>query len=87
LSELSDRLHIAARSTTEVIDALESRHLVARRPDRDDRRAILVEVTEHGAEILDAIRAARGTEVERAFGPLTPADRADLARIPNKLRR
>lgn len=32
LSELSDHLHIAARSTTEVIDALESRHLVARGP-------------------------------------------------------
>ncbi len=86
LSELSDSLHIAARSTTEVIDALESRHLVARRPDPDDRRATLVEVTEHGTGVLDAIRAGRGTEAERAFGQLTPADRADLARILRKLR-
>jgi len=87
LSELSDRLQIAARSTTEVIDALESRHLVARRPDPDDRRATLVEVTEHGTGVLEAIRAARGTEAERAFGQLTPADRADLARILRKLRK
>ena len=86
LSELSDRLHIAARSTTEVIDALESVHLVARRPDPDDRRATLVEVTEHGTGVLEAIRAARGTEAERAFGQLSPADRADLGRILNKLR-
>jgi DNA-binding MarR family transcriptional regulator len=86
LSELSDHLHIAARSTTEVIDALESRQLVARRPDPQDRRAILVEVTEHGTGVLEAIRAARGTEAERAFGQLTPADRADLARILRKLR-
>ena len=39
LSELSDRLHIAARSATEVIDALQARGLVERRPDPDDRRA------------------------------------------------
>ena len=86
LSELSDHLHIAARSTTEVIDALESRHLVARRPDPDDRRATLVEVTEHGTGVLDAVRAARGSEAERAFSELTPDDRADLARILRKLR-
>lgn len=86
LSELSGHLHIAARSTTEVIDALEARRLVARRPDPDDRRAILVEVTEHGSGILEAIHTARGTEAERAFGRLTPADRTDLARILRKLR-
>ena len=86
LSELSDRLQIAARSTTEVVDALESRDLIGRRPDPDDRRATLVEVTEHGRSVLDAMRAARGTEAERAFGRLTRADRADLARILRKLR-
>jgi len=83
LSELSDRLHIAPRSTTEVIDALESRGLVQRRPDPGDRRATLVEVTGHGASVLDAIR---GTEAERVFGRLNRADRAHLARILRKLR-
>ncbi len=72
LSELSDHLHIAARSTTEVVDALESRGLVERRPDPGDRRATLVEVTGHGASVLDAIRAARGTEAERVFDRLKP---------------
>jgi DNA-binding MarR family transcriptional regulator len=86
LSELSDHLRIAPRSATEVVDALESRGLVLRRPDPGDRRATLVEVTGHGAEVLDAIRAARGTEAERVFGRLSPADRAHLARILRKLR-
>jgi DNA-binding MarR family transcriptional regulator len=86
LSELSEHLRIAARSATEVIDALESRQLVARQPDPDDRRAILAELTDHGVSVLDAIRAARGTETERVFRQLTRADRADLARILGKLR-
>src|SRR4029078_6668440 len=36
LSELSDHLHIAPRSTTEVADALEGRDLVRRRADPGD---------------------------------------------------
>jgi DNA-binding MarR family transcriptional regulator len=86
LSELSDHLRIAPRSTTEVVDALESRDLVRRRPDPGDRRATLVEATEHGASVLAAIRAARGNEAERVFGRLNEADRAHLARILRQLR-
>ncbi|HEV2373661.1 MAG TPA: MarR family transcriptional regulator [Streptosporangiaceae bacterium] len=86
LSELSGKLHIAARSTTEVVDALEARGLAGRRPDPGDRRATLVEVTEHGAGVLDAIREARGTEAERVFDRLSRTDRAHLARILRKLR-
>jgi len=85
LSELSDHLRIAPRTATEVADALEARTLVRRRADPGDRRAILVEVTEHGASVLGEIRAAPG-EAGRVFGRLTPADRADLARILGKLR-
>jgi DNA-binding MarR family transcriptional regulator len=86
LSELSDRLKIAARSTTEVIDALQARELAGRRPDPDDRRATLVELTEHGVQVLNDIREARGSESERAFGRLSPTDQAALAAILRKLR-
>ena len=86
LSALSDHLRIAARSATEVADALETRGLVERRPDPDDRRATLVELTEHGTSVLDAIRAVSGTAAERAFDRLSPADRVHLARILRKLR-
>jgi DNA-binding MarR family transcriptional regulator len=86
LSELSDHLHIAARSGTEVTDALESRGLVRRRSDPADRRATLVELTEHGDTVLDAIREARGTEAERVFDRLSQTDQAHLARILRRLR-
>ena len=86
LSELSDHLQIAARTATEVVDALQAGDLVRRRADPSDRRATLVEVTEHGARVLAEIRATRGTEAGRIFGRLSPADRAELARILSKLR-
>jgi DNA-binding MarR family transcriptional regulator len=86
LSALSDHLQIAPRTATEVVDALESRDLVRRRADPGDRRATLVEVTERGAGVMAEIRSTRGTEAGRIFGRLSPADRADLARILSKLR-
>jgi DNA-binding MarR family transcriptional regulator len=81
LSELSDHLHIAPRSTTEVVDDLQQRGLVERRPDPADRRATLVALTGAGAEASRAIAEARQAEAERFFGALSPADRADLGRI------
>ncbi len=86
MSVLSEHLHIAARSTTEVVDALESRGLVERRPDPGDRRATLAELTEHGASVMSAIRAARGTEAERLFDRLSATEKASLARMLRKLR-
>ena len=86
LSELSDRLQIAPRSATEVVDKLQARGLVRRRADPDDRRATLVDVTDHGADVLTEIRATHGTEAGRVFGRLSPADRAELARILSELR-
>ena len=86
LSELSDRLQIAPRTATEVVDALQARDLVRRRADPGDRRAILVEVTERGAGVLAEIRATRGAEAGRTFGRLSPGERAELARILSELR-
>jgi DNA-binding MarR family transcriptional regulator len=86
LSELSDHLRIAPRSTTEVVDALQERGLVERRPDPADRRATLVALTEEGRRVGQAISAARAAEGERFFGDLDVVDRAHLSRILRRLR-
>jgi DNA-binding MarR family transcriptional regulator len=81
LSELSEHLRIAARSATEVVDDLQERGLVERRPDPADRRATLVALTGEGTEAGRAIAEARRAEAARFFGALSPADRTDLGRI------
>jgi DNA-binding MarR family transcriptional regulator len=86
LSELSERLHIAPRSTTEVVDALETDGLVAREPDETDRRATLVALTEHGADVGRQLSEARAAEAEAFFGRLDDHDRAELRRILEALR-
>lgn len=86
LGALSDYLRIVPRSATEVIDALEAARLVERRPDPDDRRAILVALTNRGDEVAAGIRAARAAEAEGFFARLEETDRASLARILRTLR-
>ncbi|GAB3070604.1 MarR family winged helix-turn-helix transcriptional regulator [Micromonospora schwarzwaldensis] len=83
---LAEHLHIAPRSATEVVDGLQERGLVERRPDPGDRRATLVAPTAAGERVGAAIRAARATEAERFFGVLDPGDRAELTRILRRLR-
>jgi DNA-binding MarR family transcriptional regulator len=81
LSELSEHLRIAARSGTEVVDDLQERGLVERRPDPGDRRATLVALTGKGTAAGQAIAEARRAEAARFFGALSADDRAELARI------
>jgi DNA-binding MarR family transcriptional regulator len=86
LSQLSEHLRIAARSATEVVDGLQDRGLVERLPDPHDRRATLVRLTDQGAELGAAIRAARAAEAEGVFSKISESDRAELARILRQLR-
>ncbi|MFH5209893.1 MarR family winged helix-turn-helix transcriptional regulator [Antrihabitans sp. NCIMB 15449] len=85
LRDLTDHLHIAARSTTEVVDALEDRGLVERVQDSADRRATLVALTAEGTSTAVAIAGAREAEAEAFFGALDESDREHLTRILGKL--
>jgi DNA-binding MarR family transcriptional regulator len=86
LSDLSHHLHIAPRSATEVVDALEAQALVIRSPDPADRRAVLLTLTSAGADVATQLGAARQTEAETFFARLTEADRTTLAGILRTLR-
>jgi DNA-binding MarR family transcriptional regulator len=81
LSAIAERLHIAPRSATEVVDALESRGLVERRPDPDDRRATSVVPTPEGLRLHALLDEARRTAADELFARLDAGDRAELDRI------
>jgi DNA-binding MarR family transcriptional regulator len=86
LSTLADHLRIAPRSATEVVDDLQSRGLVERLPDPDDRRAVLVRLTTDGMRVNGEIQKAREAATAQIFAGLDPEDRRDLSRVLGKLR-
>ncbi|MPV49064.1 winged helix DNA-binding protein [Pseudactinotalea sp. HY160] len=84
LSDLAARLRIAARSVTEVVDALCEKGLVQRRPSPTDRRATAVELTEAGARLHEDL-AARRPNAADLFAPLTEREREQLHALLSKL--
>lgn len=80
-SAIAERLRIAPRSATEVIDALEARGLVRREPDPGDRRATRVVPTEEGTRLSAVLGHTRRHESEELLAGLSAHDRAELDRI------
>ncbi|TMR94271.1 MarR family winged helix-turn-helix transcriptional regulator [Nonomuraea basaltis] len=77
--EAAQRLGIDRTTMVGLLDGLERKKLVGRRPHPDDRRKNMVELTEHGRETLDgATRAVDGAE--EAFLAGLPGDDARLIR-------
>ena len=79
MTEIADRLGIAPRSLTTVVDALEQAGLVRREIDPRNRRAILLRLTEGGVAVRDDLREARRRAAEDLFAPLSDDQRRTLA--------
>lgn len=69
-TRLGKGLMLSSAGVTSRIDRLERRGLVRRLPDPDDRRGVIVELTDKGLEVVDAAVAA-----------LTKSDRELLERL------
>jgi len=85
LSDLADRLRIANRSVTEVVDSLEGKGLVQRAPSPTDRRAVVVSLTESGAHMMSEIAGARSAAGQAFLEPLSEQERATLSTLLARL--
>src|ERR671930_2733581 len=63
MSDLARLTHQSAASLTGVVDRLLEKRLVARGRPQEDRRQVMVSVTERGRELLYMIKRARRDEV------------------------
>jgi len=68
VSELAERLLLRHHSTVELIDRLGRLGLVARRPDPQDRRRVLVALTAKAGHLLEELSATHLEEIRR-LGP------------------
>jgi DNA-binding MarR family transcriptional regulator len=76
LTELAGRANMTVPSMAELVDELQMRGYVERRPDPSDGRAKLVRLTRKGKRILtEALRAVE--EIERAYAQAVGQERYD----------
>ncbi|WP_308117988.1 MarR family winged helix-turn-helix transcriptional regulator [Streptomyces buecherae] len=84
IGEIAKLTGLTSGSATRLVDRLERAGLVARQPDPDDRRKMLVTLTAHRAPDVEAAWAEPGRAFDRALDDFTDPE---LAVIERYLRR
>ena len=80
MSDLAEALHCDNSNVTGIVDRLEDRGLVERRPGEHDRRVKMLLITERGAQVRAGL-AARLDEPPEALANLSPEDQRALRDI------
>ena len=76
---------LSSAGVTSRIDRLERRGLVRRLPDPDDRRGVIVELTDQGLEVVDAAVAALAINDRQLLERLDAQEIAELEAVLRKL--
>lgn len=83
--DLSARLGIHRNAMVSVVDDLEQRGLVSRKPHPSDRRAFAVTLTDAGRTLLPSLDAQGRAQEDELTAGLSAADRAALLRLLQKV--
>jgi DNA-binding MarR family transcriptional regulator len=79
VGQLATAAGVRPTTLTSLLDRLERRGLLVRRPSPDDRRSLLVELTADGRSVARRVVRAIGDLERRALGPLSEEQRLALA--------
>lgn len=71
LSQLADRMRVKPSSITVMIDRLEKTGFVERQADPNDRRIVLVQLTDKGLDIIQQTIEIRGKVMNQLFRDLS----------------
>jgi DNA-binding MarR family transcriptional regulator len=82
---IAERAIVSSASATSVLDTLEKRGLLVRRPHPDDGRKLVIDLTDAGRAIIDQVLPGIHTLETRVLSALTPAERAQLMRLLSKV--
>jgi MarR family transcriptional regulator, 2-MHQ and catechol-resistance regulon repressor len=85
LRVLRRRLGWSKAGATEVVDTLEARGLALRRRLPQDRRAVVVDLTPVGSQLVERIFPEHASRVASAFGALDDVEKRSLAELCRKL--
>ena len=87
VSDLAAVERVRPQSMAQTVAELESEGLVSRRPDPDDRRRALVELTDQGRTTLAADRQREGWLAEAIASDMTPDEQRTLREAVELMRR
>src|SRR4051812_29985195 len=85
LGEVQRRILVSSGGVTYLVDRLEQRKLVERRPCESDRRARYATLTPDGHALIERIFPDHAKAIEHAVGGLSPDDQQEATALLKKL--
>jgi DNA-binding MarR family transcriptional regulator len=82
---LAKRMELSSGAMTNRLDRLEEADLIHRLPDPDDRRGVVVELTEHGHDVYRSAVGAQAKKEQLLASALTKKERAQLNALLRRL--
>jgi DNA-binding MarR family transcriptional regulator len=86
-SQLAERERVTPPSMNRTLNGLEEAGLVARTPDPDDARKVIVTITAAGIHLITETRRLRTAWFSQRVAELSPSERAALEAVIPVLRR
>ncbi len=84
--QLAQRLLISRPSVTGLLDTLQAKGLIERLPHADDRRRVLVRLTDDGMRMLESHYGVHYAEMNELFADLDDDDKAQLVMLLRRVR-
>ncbi len=84
-TDFASSLMLTSSGTTKRLDRLEQAGLIARQPDPDDRRGIIITLTAAGSSLIDKLTTAHMENERHLLGSLSDAEQRRLADLLRKL--
>ena len=85
IQNIGKKILLASSSLTYVIDKLESKGLVSRKPCETDRRVIFTAITEDGRKLMDEIFPLNEKDIEKIFQALEPSELEQYVELVKKV--
>lgn len=83
--QIADNLGIRPQSVSEAVTVLENRGFICRQPSENDKRKMLIFITEAGLKHREEIAAERIVHSQQFFSALTQEEKAQLLTLLEKL--
>lgn len=85
MSEVAEKMHHSTAAATGLVDRLENLQYVERTHAPNDRRKVLVRITNKGSALVDRIRQDVVTNLEEIMELLSPEERDAWLRVYEKI--
>lgn len=87
MTQLATRLMVSKQQLTKIVDSLVEKNMVRRMSSEENRRLVLLELTDKGTEVIEKMQTYQAEKASRLFSQITEEERLNLIQSLELIRR